>query len=104
MYIYTALYQDGTTEELGRSAKKWKYEKIKEFIGGYIEYLPDSYFPEGMRGQVIGDEEGRFKAGNKRNPHMKVVVDPNGGQWDCVGDLLLEQTEKQSIKWTSRGA
>lgn len=104
MYIYTALYQDGTTKELGRSTKKWKYKQLSDYVGGMIEYIPTSYFPKGMSGQVIGNEEGRFIAGNRRNPHMKVVVDPNGNQWDTVGDLLLEQTEKQNIKWTIREA
>lgn len=99
MYHYTSLNQDGTITDLGTSQKKWAYDRIKTFIGNYIECIPVVYFPKGMTGQVIGDEEARYNAWVERNPHMKVITDPFGQEWDCVGTLLLEQTEKQYAKW-----
>lgn len=104
MYVYTLLLQDGSYVVLDKCFKKWKYKQISKLVGGMIEYIPTDYFPEGMRGSVIGNEEGRFNPVNHRNPHMKVLYDPMGRAWDTVGDLLLEQTEKQFAKWQeSRG-
>lgn len=99
MYYYTHLKQDGTYVVLEQTATKWEYERLKKFTGGYIEYMPDDYLPKGMSGQVIGDEEGRLNSTNHRNPFMRVLTDDMGNEWYCVGDLLLEQTEKQFNKW-----
>lgn len=102
-YTYTKLKQDGTTETL-HTGKKWNYEQIRDAVGGTIELIPRDYYPKNMTGQVYGHEEGRFNPFNHRNPIMKVLKgNPALGEpaeWDCVGDLILEQTEKQYVKMT----
>jgi len=93
MHIYTLLNQDGTTQEIHRG-KKFEYDQLRDTIGGMIEIIPRDYYPEGMKGTVFGHEEARFDSSNHRNPHMLVLQ-----EWDTVGNLLLEQTEKQHNKW-----
>lgn len=100
MYVYTALYQDGRIEVLDTPKKKWKGEKIWEYLGGYMEMIPKDYYPTKMNGTVLGESEARFKPQNHRNPHMQVIHDMfTGRDWDCVGNLLLEQTERQNKIW-----
>lgn len=99
-YVYTHLKQDGSSIELARVSKKWDYTKLRAFIGNSIEYIPEEYFMDGLKGQVIGDEEARYNTNNVRNQHMKIIHDPIFNEdWDVVGDLLLEQTEKQNQAW-----
>ena len=99
MYIYTALKQDGTTEVLDTCKTKWDYKKLSGHIGGFIEIIPSDYYPKGLTGTVYGHEEGRFNELNHRNPHLLAITDTFGDVWDTVGDLLLEQTEKQNATW-----
>lgn len=99
MYYYTLLKQDGTDESLAATPKKWSYEVLREEIGNIIEIIPESYMPENMQGTVYGDEEARFNPENTTNRHMKMLVDDDGGVWDVVGDLILEQTEKEYFEW-----
>lgn len=102
MYYYTHLKQDGTFTVVDKTAKKWEYEQLRKFIQNYIEVIPDAYMPDNMNGTLYGDEEGRFNKDNKRNPFTKVLKDVDEAEWDCVGDLLLEQTEKQFNKWQEK--
>jgi len=99
MYYYTELKQDGTYTVVDETPKKWEFDRIRKFVGGFIEYMPSDYMPKGMTGQVIGHEEARFNSNNVTNPFMEVLIDMFGEKWDCVGNLLLEQTEKQFNKW-----
>jgi len=99
MYYYTHLLQNGETADLGTSKTKWKYPKLKAAVDGYIELIPRDYYPPGMSGTVYGNEEGRFNPDNHRNPHLLTLKDIVGNEWDTVGDLLLEQTEKQYKDW-----
>ena len=101
MYIYTLLKQNGTTEVLDTAKTKWKYEQLRDTVGGYIEIIPNSYYPKGMTGTVYGHEEARFNSDNHTNSHLKTITDIFGDKWDTVGDLLLEQTEKQNAIYTA---
>lgn len=97
-YTYTKLKQDGTTETL-HTGKKWQYEKLRDAVGGFIEIIPRDYYPKGLTGTVFGHEEARFNRDNHTNPHLKTITDIFGDKWDTVGDLVLEQTDKQYLKW-----
>lgn len=103
MKYYTLLKQDGT-RELFYSGKALPYDELRDKLGCRIlELIPKDYYPDGMVGTLWGDEEGRFNPDNKRNPHTKVLRGlPEFGQdhdWDCVGDLILEQTQAQYSRW-----
>lgn len=99
LYQYTVYKQDGTIE-------RWEPCKKKEWRGAgglyevmgwrTIELIPKDYYAEGWnkRGTLFGDEEGRFNQDNHRNPHTKVLTDPDGNEWDCVGDLIMEEVAK----------
>lgn len=100
MYIYTILKQNGQIETLEPCKTKWKYEQLRKQVDGMIEIIPETYYPKGMKGTVYGNEEARFNSNNTRNQCMLVITDDfYGDEWDCVGDLLLEQTEKQYANW-----
>ena len=75
MYIYTLLKQNGTTEVLDTAKTKWKYEQLRDTVGGYIEIIPNSYYPKGMTGTVYGHEEARFNSDNHTNSHLKTITD-----------------------------
>lgn len=97
MYEYTLFKQDGNIE--GWKQPKMEFANIKEVLGNgcsMIEIIPKDYHPDDYKkaGTVYGDEEGRFNSTNYRNPHFKVLTDPYGGQWDCVGNLLHEKVAK----------
>ena len=91
-YKYTLLKQDGTTREWVCSKLPFS-EIYKELNCSMIEVIPNSYYPEGTKRGAIcyGDEEGRFNQDNHRNPHMKVLKDFDGAEWDCVGNILKEE-------------
>lgn len=100
MYIYTKLRQDGRFITYEPSKTKWTYEQLKNQVNGMVEIIPKNYYPIGMNGTVYGNEEARFNSDNTRNQCMLVIKDDlYGDEWDTVGDLLLEQTEKQYEKW-----
>lgn len=96
LYQYTLLNQDGTMEVLEPCQKK-------EFRGAgglyellncsTIEIIPSLYYKTKKWGKctVYGDEEGRFNSENIRNPHMDVLNDIDGMEWDCVGTLVKEE-------------
>ncbi len=99
-YKYTLLKQDGTTDLIGERLKEMELAEMYKLLDCHlVEVIPDSYYPDGTADTTVifGDEEGRFKSTNHRNPHMKVLKDTgfeyaNGSapaEWDCVGDLLL---------------
>lgn len=100
MILYTLLKMDGTEEELLQTEKEVELSQLYKWLNcTTVKLIPSDYYPDGMQGTVFGNEEGRFNDDNHRNPHMKVLHDPMGQAWDTVGDLLLEQTEKQHDKW-----
>lgn len=96
-YHYTLYNQDGSSESWTQA--KMDFTQIKEVLGhgcSMIEIIPKDYQPDDIKksGTVYGDEEGRFNSTNIRNPHFKVLTDSDGGQWDCVGNLLHEKVAK----------
>ena len=94
MYQYTLLKQDGTVEDLGVSKKKKFRELYKILQCNMIELIPTIYYENHGRCSMYGDEEGRFKAKNIRNPHFKVIKDAEGRDWDVVGDIIKERVYK----------
>ncbi len=94
-YQYTLLSQDGTTTDLGTSAKRKDFaDHYKTLNCHTIEIMPRAFHPKGMIGTVYGDEMGRFDADNHTNPHMQVITDTWGTKHDCVGNLLHEKRAK----------
>lgn len=95
MILYTLLKMDGTEEELAQVPKEVELSQLYKWLNcTTIELIPNAYYKEDWANEAIvwGDEEGRFNSENKRNPHMKVLNDNTGAEWDCVGNLIL-QTE-----------
>ncbi len=96
MYHYQLLKQDGSIIDLDYH-KEWKLEQIREVLKcGTVELIPQQYYQKAWGNCTVwGDEEGRFSNLNIRNPHMQVLKgSPSLGEpaeWDCVGDLLLQQ-------------
>lgn len=92
-YEYKLLKLDGTVEALPTLDKQISFDQIRKLINCQIvEIIPLDYFngnPEGVT--LYGDEEGRFTEDYQRNPHTKVLTDPEGGIWDCVGEILMER-------------
>lgn len=97
MKLYTLLKQDGTQEELAQLPKEAELKQLYEWLNcSVVEIIPSDYYqPEWGECIVWGNEEGRFNSENHRNPHTKVLIgNPAFGEeseWDCVGDLILEQ-------------
>lgn len=97
MFVYILLKQDGTQEELDQSQHELHFDEFHKWLNCQtIELIPQPYYQEDWGDcKVYGDEEGRFNSENKRNPHTKVLKgNPALGEvaeWDCVGDLILEQ-------------
>ena|GEM_PF-6600637 len=96
-YKYTLLKQDGTTEDLG-TGKKMSFKDFYRILNcEMIEIIPDAYYDGWVDGKLecYGDEEGRFKETNHRNPHFKVLKgNPALGEepeWDIVGDIIKEE-------------
>lgn len=102
LYQYTILKQDGTKEELPPQ-KKMDFDKVREILKcRTIEFIPKDYHPSWIKGfrYVMGDENAGVMINmadrvNYRNPHMEVLTDMFGEEWDVIGDLLLEQTYKE---------
>lgn len=94
-YTYTLLKQDGATESLGEFDKEMDYLEVRKILNcQMLEIIPEAYHQKEWvkRGRLLwGDEEGRFNSNNHRNPHTKVLVDDLGNEWDCVGNLLLQE-------------
>lgn len=93
MYLYTLLKQDGTQEELAQLPEEATLKQLYEWLDcTTVELIPQAYYKDEWQGRAIvwGDEEGRFKDGNHRNPHTKVIGSPFGYA-DCVGDLVLAE-------------
>ena len=91
-YQYTLYKQDGTIELLPISPKK-TFAELYQVLGcTTIERIPDEYYAgKGIpHGIMFGDEEGRYRSQNHRNPHFNVLTDEAGGQWDVVGDCVFE--------------
>jgi hypothetical protein len=105
-YEYTLLKQDGTIEALGAFHKELPFrtetnQKTGEVTKGLYAYLncttieciPAQYYENqdwltDKETVCFGDEEGRFNNENHTNPHFSVLHDPDGGRWDCVGDIV----------------
>lgn len=96
MYKNTLLKQDGTTQDLGTTEKELSLEQLYKILNcSIIEAIPEFYYK--TEAYICwGDEEGRFKDSNIRNPHMKAVTDVNGMVWDCVGDIVMVQKVKKA--------
>ena len=96
-YQYTLLKQDGTTEDLG-TGKQRKFDELYKILDcDLIEIIPSAYWTGKGYGKcnMYGDEEGRFKGRNHRNPHFTVLYgNPDLGEpaeWDVVGDIIMEK-------------
>lgn len=94
-YKYTLLNQDGTAELLAQTDKEVELKQLYDWLNCQIvELIPEPYHNEIWKSEetiVWGDEEARFNPDNKRNLHTKVLTDFEGNEWDCVGDLILQQ-------------
>ena len=93
-FRYTLLMQDGRKSLPMHTSKELEFSEMYKMLECQtIEMIPRDYYPEGTPESAViwGDEEGRFNNRNYRNPHMKVLHDNRGGEWDCVGDLLLQE-------------
>ena len=99
LYQYTILHFDGSKEVLEPRKKMSLDELYKTLDCRTVETIPTDYFADGMnkRATIYGDEEGRRFDGTdrlRRNQHMKVLkgdlMNPEM-EWDCVGDLLMEE-------------
>lgn len=95
-YHYFLLKMDGTKEDLGISPEKDFQEMYKILDCSTIQIVPPIYYSG--RGKVFVDEEGRFHAKNKRNPHFKVLTDKFGAEWDVVGNAIVEEPLKIKSK------
>ena len=94
-YEYKVLHQNGDIE--GWKSTKMDFADFRQQLKcQMIEIIPKDYYPvELCKGwTAYGDEEGRFNTENHRNPHFKVLTDPDGGQWDVVGDIIFERKVK----------
>ena len=94
LYQYTILKQDGTKEVLPPCKKKDFKELYQILNCELIEIIPSDYWSGMGHGKcsMYGDEEGRFKETNYRNPHFKVLA-PG---YDVVGDIVKEEVYKEA--------
>ncbi len=92
-FQYTLLKQDGSTEDLG-IRREIKFDELYKILDcRTIEIIPEQYHQRDWgECTVYGDEEGRFRSTNKRNPHTQVI----GGDWFCVGDLVRQASVEES--------
>jgi len=99
LYKYTIYKQDGTIEVLPVSKEK-DFKELYKILGCDMpESIPPAYYPEGFGDVIVyGDEEGRFKESNHRNPHFKVlkgnVLIGEPREWDIVGDVIKQEEVK----------
>jgi len=90
-YKYTIYKQDGTIKVLPISKNKSFEELYKILNCTVIQIIPSDYYPKGFgHATVYGDEEGRFKEENYRNPHFKVLAQ----DYYVVGDVIKEEVYK----------
>ena len=98
LYKYTLLRQDGAQVGLTPSKKKMFSELYLLLDCSTIQIIPRAYYPEKGRHTIYGDEEGRFKEGNIRNPYFNELksTDHFGGtmMYDVVGDCIKEEVLK----------
>lgn len=98
-YHYKLYKQDGEVVDLGVRDSMPVKEMYQVLDCTMVEVIPRPYYPETDKADsnvtYWGDEEGRYKDGNQRNPFMEVLQgDTKLGEpaeWDCVGNLLREE-------------
>lgn len=100
-YQYDLYKQDGTIERIGTFEDELPFGTYDGVTGLYeylncstIEVIPDDYLPASMKlysatAIAFGDEDGRYKEGNERNPHCRVLRDRMNREWDVVGDVVV---------------